>query len=256
MAGAQPVVRPDWCGGQPGSRQRRRRSATCGLRPAYRCSPAQEPGARTRALHGRGRDSHQARAAGRLPAALAARHLRPAARARPAGRVLAGAGVRGLAASRAGPHRLPMHRGVLAAMQRRPLPGVAEVLAGARRIVVLEDIVDHTNVGAIFRCVAGLGFDAVSPVAAVRRPALPPRGPGIHGRCAHGPLCAAGRLAHRAGRPAGRRVPAARAGDRRGLGADQRGACPRAAWRCCSGPRGMACRPAGATTPISAYGYR
>jgi tRNA G18 (ribose-2'-O)-methylase SpoU len=35
------------------------------------------------------------------------------------------------------------------------------VLAGASRIVVLEDIVDHANVGAVFRCVAALGFDGV-----------------------------------------------------------------------------------------------
>jgi tRNA G18 (ribose-2'-O)-methylase SpoU len=54
-----------------------------------------------------------------------------------------------------------VHRGALAAMQRRPLPPVGDVVDGARRIVVLEDIVDHTNVGAIFRCVAALGFDAV-----------------------------------------------------------------------------------------------
>ncbi len=54
-----------------------------------------------------------------------------------------------------------VHRGALASMQRRPLPSVAEVVGRARRIVVLEDISDHTNVGAIFRCVAGLGFDAV-----------------------------------------------------------------------------------------------
>jgi tRNA G18 (ribose-2'-O)-methylase SpoU len=54
-----------------------------------------------------------------------------------------------------------VHRGALASMQRRPLPPVADVVRGARRIVVLEDIVDHTNVGAIFRCVAALGFDAV-----------------------------------------------------------------------------------------------
>jgi tRNA G18 (ribose-2'-O)-methylase SpoU len=54
-----------------------------------------------------------------------------------------------------------VHRGALAAMRRLPLPEVADVLADARRIVVLEDIVDHTNVGAIFRCVAALGFDAV-----------------------------------------------------------------------------------------------
>jgi len=54
-----------------------------------------------------------------------------------------------------------VHRGALASMQRLPLPPIADVLAGARRIVVLEDIVDHTNVGAVFRCVAALGFDGV-----------------------------------------------------------------------------------------------
>lgn len=54
-----------------------------------------------------------------------------------------------------------LHRGALAAMQRPELVGVDELLANARRVVVLEDIVDHTNVGAIFRSVAGLGADAV-----------------------------------------------------------------------------------------------
>jgi tRNA G18 (ribose-2'-O)-methylase SpoU len=54
-----------------------------------------------------------------------------------------------------------VHRGALASMRRRPLPPAASVVAGAQRIAVLEDIVDHTNVGAIFRCVAALGFDAV-----------------------------------------------------------------------------------------------
>ena len=54
-----------------------------------------------------------------------------------------------------------VHRGALASMQRLPLPPVGEVIGGARRLVVLEDIVDHTNVGAIFRCAAALGFDAV-----------------------------------------------------------------------------------------------
>ena len=53
-----------------------------------------------------------------------------------------------------------VHRGALAAMQRRPLPAVATVLRGARRLLVLEGIVDHTNVGAVFRSAAGLGFDA------------------------------------------------------------------------------------------------
>jgi tRNA G18 (ribose-2'-O)-methylase SpoU len=54
-----------------------------------------------------------------------------------------------------------LHRGALAAMHRPALPDPRELLAGARRVVVLEDIVDHTNVGAIFRSVAGLGADAV-----------------------------------------------------------------------------------------------
>lgn len=53
-----------------------------------------------------------------------------------------------------------VHRGALASMERRPLPALGEVLHGARRIVILEDIVNHENVGAIFRCAAGLGFDA------------------------------------------------------------------------------------------------
>jgi tRNA G18 (ribose-2'-O)-methylase SpoU len=54
-----------------------------------------------------------------------------------------------------------VHRGALAAMDRKPLPSVGEVLAGAQRVVVLEDVNDHTNVGAIFRSAAGLGMDAV-----------------------------------------------------------------------------------------------
>lgn len=54
-----------------------------------------------------------------------------------------------------------VHRGLLAAMHRPPLPSVAETVAGARLVLVLEDIVDHTNVGAAFRGAAGLGADAV-----------------------------------------------------------------------------------------------
>ncbi len=54
-----------------------------------------------------------------------------------------------------------LHRGALAAMQRPVLPAVADVCRAARRVVVLEDVVDHTNVGAVFRSVAGLGVDAV-----------------------------------------------------------------------------------------------
>lgn len=54
-----------------------------------------------------------------------------------------------------------LHRGALAAMHRPALEPVEVLLTNARRIVILEDIVDHTNVGAIFRSVAGLGADAV-----------------------------------------------------------------------------------------------
>jgi tRNA G18 (ribose-2'-O)-methylase SpoU len=55
----------------------------------------------------------------------------------------------------------PVHRGALAAMARRPLPTVPELAAAARRVLVLEDLVDHGNVGAIFRCAAALGVQAV-----------------------------------------------------------------------------------------------
>jgi tRNA G18 (ribose-2'-O)-methylase SpoU len=54
-----------------------------------------------------------------------------------------------------------VHRGALASMQRSELPALESVLAGARRVVVLEDVVDHTNVGAVFRSAAALGVDAV-----------------------------------------------------------------------------------------------
>lgn len=54
-----------------------------------------------------------------------------------------------------------LHRGALAAMQRpAPLP-LKELLANAKRVAILEDIVDHTNVGAIFRSAAALDIDAV-----------------------------------------------------------------------------------------------
>ena len=55
----------------------------------------------------------------------------------------------------------PLTRGVLCAMRRRPLPAVEELCAAARRVAVLEGIVDPTNVGAIFRSAAALGMDAV-----------------------------------------------------------------------------------------------
>lgn len=55
----------------------------------------------------------------------------------------------------------PLTRGVLCAMRRKPLPAPEEVCRGARRVAVLEGVVDATNVGAIFRSAAALGVDAV-----------------------------------------------------------------------------------------------
>lgn len=55
----------------------------------------------------------------------------------------------------------PLTRGMLCAMRRRPLPAVETVCAGAKRVAVLEDVMNPTNVGAIFRSAAALGIDAV-----------------------------------------------------------------------------------------------
>ena len=54
-----------------------------------------------------------------------------------------------------------LHRGALAAMKRWSLPSVEEACRGARRVAVMENIVDHTNVGALMRSAAALDVDAV-----------------------------------------------------------------------------------------------
>lgn len=61
-------------------------------------------------------------------------------------------------------------RGMLCAMHRRQLPGVEEVCAGAHRIAVLENVVNPTNVGAIFRSAAALNIDAVLLTPACSNP--------------------------------------------------------------------------------------
>lgn len=52
-------------------------------------------------------------------------------------------------------------RGVLCAMRRQPLPSVEALCAGARRVAVVDGVVDTTNIGAIFRSAAALGIDAI-----------------------------------------------------------------------------------------------
>ena len=52
-------------------------------------------------------------------------------------------------------------RGILCAFRRKPLPSVTDICRGARRIAVLENIENPTNVGAVFRSAAALGVDAV-----------------------------------------------------------------------------------------------
>lgn len=54
-----------------------------------------------------------------------------------------------------------LHRGALAAMDRPAPRPVADVLAGARRVLVAEDLVDHTNLGAVVRSAVALGWDAL-----------------------------------------------------------------------------------------------
>lgn len=55
----------------------------------------------------------------------------------------------------------PLTRGVLCAMRRRPLPDVRSLCANASRIAILENVMNPTNVGAIFRSAAALSMDAI-----------------------------------------------------------------------------------------------
>ena len=55
----------------------------------------------------------------------------------------------------------PLTRGVLCAMRRKPLADFREVLRNARRIAVLEDVMNPTNIGAIVRSAAALNMDAI-----------------------------------------------------------------------------------------------
>lgn len=54
-----------------------------------------------------------------------------------------------------------LHRGAIAAMLRKPAPDPREILKHASRVLILEDLVDHTNVGAAVRSAAACGYDAI-----------------------------------------------------------------------------------------------
>lgn len=61
-------------------------------------------------------------------------------------------------------------RGALCAMRRRKLPSVEEICKDARRIAILENVVNPTNIGAIFRSAAALNMDAVLLTPACSNP--------------------------------------------------------------------------------------
>ena len=154
-----------------------------------------------------------------------------------------------------------VHRGALAALARRPLPEVAGLIAGARRIVVLEDLVDHANVGAIFRCAAALGVDAV---------VLSPRcADPLYRRSVKVSMGAVFAIpyARMSGwfdgladlKSAGFRVLALTPDDgATPIGAALSGAAWRrpSGWRWCSAPRGTGCPRAGCTRPTRRCGSR
>ena len=67
----------------------------------------------------------------------------------------------------------PLTRGVLCAMRRRPLPDVRSLCANASRIAILENVMNPTNVGAIFRSAAALSMDAILLTPGCSDPAVP-----------------------------------------------------------------------------------
>lgn len=74
-------------------------------------------------------------------------------------------------------------RGMLCAMHRPPLPAPETVCAGARRIAVLENVMNPTNIGAIFRSAAALNIDAVLLTGACSNPLYLPFNTGQYGKC-------------------------------------------------------------------------
>ena len=158
-----------------------------------------------RPVHRRGRAGAAAGAAGRLPAAVVPGRRQaggPARAVRPDGLPSTPPTQDLLRAA----HRLPRAPG---RARRRSTAGrcrtAADVLAPARRrVAILEDVNNHTNVGAIFRGAAALGHGRGAAVAVLRRPALPAQRAGEHGRGVRRAVRPAGAVAGRLGRTSGR----------------------------------------------------
>lgn len=77
-------------------------------------------------------------------------------------------------------------RGLLCAMRRKVLPSVSTICAGANRIAILENVVNPTNVGAIFRSAAALNMDAVLLTSGCSDPLYRRGHPRQHGNCVPG----------------------------------------------------------------------
>ena len=132
-----------------------------------------------------------------------------------------------------------LHRGALASMHRPVLPTVAAVVAGARRVLVLEDIVDHTNVGAAFRSGAALGIDAILVTPRCADPLYRRADPRLDGHRVPGAVDADRPVAGRDRGAARRRVHRRGAGPRGGRGDARRSSPPtrRSGSRSCWAPR-------------------
>ena len=75
-----------------------------------------------------------------------------------------------------------LHRGAIAAADRRPLPSIIEAVSGARRIAVLEGLNDPENLGAIARSARAFGRRRARARSDLHRPVLPTHRPRQHGR--------------------------------------------------------------------------
>jgi hypothetical protein len=156
---------------------------------------------------------------------------------------------------------LGVHRGLLACFDRRPPRPATEVVAAARRVVVLERVSNPTNLGVILRSAAGLGMDAVllDPTCSdplYRRTSRVAMGEGYGFPWAWIPPCPAGWAC--SGRTASGSWPSPRTAAplpstswRSTVPTTGASLGTPTGWRCCSGPRDRGCRPGRWPQPMS-----